>query len=73
MKTLDLHGYFHEEVYDLVENFVLMNYEQIPLKIITGLSDKMKNIVEEVLTSHNFIYKIPSHNPGEIIVMGDND
>lgn len=73
MKKLDLHGIRHEEVFDIVENFILLNYYELPVSIITGLSDKMKEIVQDVLESHNFKYDILPHNAGEIIVLEDND
>ena len=34
MKELDLHELSHEEVWDVVENFVLINSEELPLKIM---------------------------------------
>ena len=43
IKTLDLHGVRHDDVERLVEKFVLLN--EPPLKIITGNSDRMSNIV----------------------------
>lgn len=73
MIELDLHGLTHEEVWDVVENFVLMNSEDLPLRIITGHSDRMKDLVRGVLDSYNYSYESPSHNSGEIVVMGDND
>jgi len=54
MKQLDLHGKRHEEVDRLVENFILLN--DLPLEIITGNSDIMMRIVEEVCDRHNFKY-----------------
>ena len=41
---LDLHGIKHSEVDRLVENFVLLN--ETPMRIITGNSDRMINIVQ---------------------------
>jgi len=73
MKELDLHGLSHEEVWDVVENFVLMNSEELPLKIITGNSDRMKEIVTGVLDSYDYVYETPAHNGGEIIVLEDRD
>lgn len=73
MTQLDLHGLSHEEVWDVVENFVLMNSEELPLRIITGYSDRMKELVQGVLDSYNYIYESPAHNGGEIVVIGDND
>lgn len=73
MKELDLHGITHEEVWDIVENFVLMNSEELPLRIITGYSDRMKEIVHGVLDSYEYVYETPAHNGGEIVVLQDRD
>ena len=50
METLDLHGVRHNKVRVLVENFVLT--KSLPVKIITGNSVMMKNIVKAVLEEH---------------------
>tara|TARA_Y100001973_G_C4929050_1_gene200061 strand:+ start:151 stop:351 length:201 start_codon:yes stop_codon:yes gene_type:complete len=47
MKELDLHKIRHSEVDRLVENFVLLN--EPPMRIITGNSDKMRELVENTL------------------------
>lgn len=73
MTQLDLHGLPHDEVWDVVENFVLMNSEELPLRIITGYSDRMKELVQGVLDSYNYSYESPAHNGGEIVVIADND
>ena len=73
MKELDLHGLSLEEVWDVVENFVLMNSEELPLKIITGNSDRIKELVTGVLDSYDYVYETPAHNGGEIIVLEDRD
>ena len=55
---LDLHGIRHEDVERLVENFALLT--KPPLKIITGNSERMQNLVEDVLITHRFGYeKLP--------------
>jgi len=63
MKVLDLHGERHSNVDRLVENFVLLN--ECPLKIITGNSSKMKELVQDVLKRHGFksSYELNSHIP----------
>ena len=63
MKVLDLHGERHSNVDRLVENFVLLN--ECPLKIITGNSSKMKELVQDVLKRHGFKsrYEMNSHIP----------
>lgn len=73
MKELDLHGLYHHQVWGVVENFVLLNSKQLPLRIITGYSDYMRNLAREVLNKYNFEYYTPPHNPGEIIVTFDKD
>mgnify|MGYP003118558630 FL=1 len=54
-KKLDLHGIKHEDVDRIVENFVLLNNP--PLTIITGNSQKMSEIVREVLVRHNIYFE----------------
>jgi hypothetical protein len=67
MKELDLHGVSHYDVKDVVENFILMN--DAPFRIITGLSEKMKNLTQNILDKHKFQYYTPAHNAGEIIII----
>ena len=55
IKQLDLHGIRPEEVDRLVENFVLLN--EPPIRIITGNSNKMRDIVTEVLDRHDMEYE----------------
>tara|TARA_Y100001970_G_C14065758_1_gene766592 strand:+ start:800 stop:1003 length:204 start_codon:yes stop_codon:yes gene_type:complete len=50
-KKLDLHGVRHSDVDRLVENFVLLNDR--PLSIVCGNSDKMPNIIENVLERYD--------------------
>jgi hypothetical protein len=49
--TLDLHGVRHYEVELMVENFILMNQQQIPLTIICGNSQRMIDLVYNVINS----------------------
>jgi len=46
---LDLHGCRHHTVDVKVENFILMNQDSIPLTIICGNSQKMIDLVYEVI------------------------
>jgi len=73
MKELDLHGLYHHQVRDEVENFVLLNAKELPVRIIIGGSNKMKNLTENILHKHKFDYYIPAHNSGEIIVIFDKE
>ncbi len=56
MKELDLHGLLHHQVRDEVENFVLLNAKELPIRIIIGNSIRMKNLTENILYKHNFDY-----------------
>lgn len=68
MKELDLHGLYRHEVRDKVENFILLHSNELPIRIITGNSNNMRNLSINILNKHNFEFEIPAHNPGEIIV-----
>jgi hypothetical protein len=46
---LDLHGVRHSEVDRLVENFVYLNQDSMPLKIICGNSNIMIRLVQQTL------------------------
>jgi len=46
---IDLHGIRHRDVDRLVENFILLNQEKAPLEIVCGNSQKMINLVMEVI------------------------
>ena len=53
--VLDLHGIRHDDVERLVENFVLLN--EPPLTIITGNSDKMRDIVLTALNKYGISWE----------------
>ena len=55
IKKLDLHGVRHAEVDRMVENFVLLN--DPPLRIITGNSGQMMDLVNKVLHRHDMEYE----------------
>jgi hypothetical protein len=46
---LDLHGVRHHEVDLKVENFILLNQDQLPLTIICGNSQRMIDLVKDVI------------------------
>ena len=64
----DCHSLTYLEVEDKFENWLLLNSTKLPLEIITGNSDKMKEIVKKYLDKHNFTYYVPLFNNGVIIV-----
>ena len=70
--ALDLHGITHLEVQTLVEDYVLLNQAYLPLQIITGNSQGMKNWVIKCLKEHGFAYQIgDDFNKGYIAVLKD--
>ena len=50
---LDLHGIRHYEVDRLVENFILMNQNMLPLTIVCGNSHTMIEIVQSAINRIN--------------------
>ena len=54
-KKLDLHNMTHEEAQRQVENFILLN--EPPLSIITGDSDRMREIVTHLCATHKISYE----------------
>lgn len=48
---LDLHGVRHQDVDLKVENFILLNQDQVPLTIICGNSQRMIDLVNDVIDS----------------------
>lgn len=67
---LDLHGVTYAEVREMVEDYVLMNQAYLPLQIITGNSQGMKNRVIKALKEHGFRYQVgDAINKGYIMVV----
>lgn len=46
---LDLHGVRHHDVDRVVENFIYLNQNNMPLKIICGNSNTMIELVQDVI------------------------
>ena len=71
MQVLDLHGVRHKEVSGLVENLIRSSKEPI-FKIIVGNSNRMLELVSEVLSKHSFKYDYENwSNMGSIIAYKD--
>ena len=69
LPSLDLHGIYHREVDDLLHNFLNDNLDNLPVEVITGNSDKMKEIVTKIIKSYDLEMRIKSHyNLGSFIV-----
>ena len=45
VQVVDLHGLDHFEAENVVEKFITDNFNALPIKIITGNSKKVQNIV----------------------------
>ena len=64
-----MHGFLHHEVPLKVENFLYLNQENMPILIICVNSQKMINIVKDVLEAIDCTFEIGSGiNYGCIIV-----
>jgi hypothetical protein len=70
METLDLHGVRHEEVERLVGNFAYKT--EVPFKIITGNSARMKDLVRQVLARLELdAYEESDQNRGALVVVDE--
>jgi|TARA_R110000765_G_scaffold419779_1_gene524229 hypothetical protein len=67
MKTLDLHNTKHDDVELKVINF--LNWQDPPVRIVTGKSERMQFIVEGVVKKYGYVcYHESTLNPGALIV-----
>jgi DNA-nicking Smr family endonuclease len=67
MERLDLHGLRHHEVQPLIEDFVLGS--NLPVKIITGNSYSMQEIVRQVVDKYELNWEYESYwNLGAMII-----
>jgi|TARA_B100000085_G_scaffold270203_1_gene282361 DNA-nicking Smr family endonuclease len=72
MTEIDLHGFKHDEVEDKLPNLLILHYNMgnFPIRLITGKSEKMKEIVREICEKYEFnIDDTWNSNPGTIILM----
>jgi len=69
--VVDLHGMKHEEVESKLENWLILHYNigNFPIKVITGNSERMKEIVKESAYRRGFKTTNPlDGNTGVLIV-----
>ena len=67
MQTLDLHGVKHEIAERKIEDFILVN--ELPIRIITGNSLTMKNMVKHIVQKYDYCSEIENHyNLGSFII-----
>tara|TARA_B100000959_G_C14584731_1_gene461447 strand:+ start:130 stop:360 length:231 start_codon:yes stop_codon:yes gene_type:complete len=69
METLDLHDLSHKEAENLTEEFIIKNFTNMPIEIITGNSINMQKILKIIVKEHN-LRIVPSHanNLGSYII-----
>ena len=56
---LDLHGVKHQDVSDEVINFIFQYQHLLPLTIICGNSNRMIEIVSQVLKTSDIVFSYP--------------
>ena len=67
LETLDLHAIKHSDVDDQVRCF--LNFANLPVKIVTGKSRQMRNIVISIIEEYKYSYHFESaYNFGSLIV-----
>ena len=65
---IDLHGVKHEFVEEVLEKSLLGYHDTKGWEIITGNSETMVEIVEDLLVRQWFEYRREPHNYGKIIL-----
>tara|TARA_Y100000310_G_C20134151_1_gene557210 strand:+ start:74 stop:295 length:222 start_codon:yes stop_codon:yes gene_type:complete len=67
---VDLHGKTYEEVEENLANWLIVQYNRgnLPIRVITGNSNKMKNIVYKICEDHNLEVGKSLDNDGELVV-----
>jgi DNA-nicking Smr family endonuclease len=67
---LDLHGKTYEEVEENLANWLIVQYNRgnLPIRVITGNSNKMKNIVYKICEHYEFEVGNSLDNVGVLVV-----
>ena len=67
---VDLHGKTYEEVEENLANRLIVQYNRgnLPIRVITGNSNKMKNIVYKICEDHNLEVGKSLDNDGVLVV-----
>ena len=63
-RMLDLHGVQHDKADEKVRTF--LNFVELPCKIVTGKSDKMRKIVEKIVEEYGWELKASFDNFGAL-------
>ena len=69
MKKIDLHNLSHEDAAIIIDDFIIRNFLNLPVEIITGNSVDMQLILKEITNKHD-LRMVPSHinNLGSYII-----
>ena len=67
--TFDCHNMTYSEVEDKFENWILLNSKNLPADVITGNSQKMREIVKKYLDKYDFKYVVSFSNQGLLNVL----
>lgn len=66
MQTIDLHGYRHSEVSDIIIECCMI--WDTPFIVITGNSLSMKRLVRDAAKQFNLNVRDSVNNPGRVVV-----
>ena len=66
MRTIDLHGIRHKDVYYLLEKPCVDG--DVPFVVVTGKSETMKKIVNQIVATFGLQTHEKFGNPGRLIV-----
>ena len=69
MEKLDLHNVSHENASIIIDDFIIQNFLNLPVEIITGNSVDMQLILQKIINKH-LLRMVPSHvnNLGSYII-----
>ena len=69
MEQLDLHNVSHENAPIIIDDFIIKNFLNLPVVIITGNSVDMQLILKKIINKHH-LRIVPSHinNLGSYII-----
>jgi DNA-nicking Smr family endonuclease len=67
---IDLHGIKHEDVQRKLDIFLweTINSNHTEAEVVTGISNRMKDIVKEISKDYNFKVEEFTLNPGVLII-----
>ena len=69
MNKLDLHNVSHENASIIIDDFIISNFLNLPIEIITGNSVDMQSILRSIIKKHR-LRMVPTHpnNLGSYII-----